>query len=227
MIVAVGHTDEVLAEWGDGAPTLDVSGATVLPGLIECHSHPLFAGSRHGEYADAPGRRFAGGDRRRAGGSGQACWRRGGRPTSSCWRTWRSPTARSCTGGVTTLEVKSGYGLEREEELRQLGILQRSRAHTPIGLVITFLGAHVVPAGEDADAYTDEVLEMLPRVIEQGIAQFHDITCERGLFTPAQALRLLALARGGHPDQGPRRRLGEPRRDGAPPWPAGRCQPSI
>jgi imidazolonepropionase len=98
-------------------------------------------------------------------------------------------------GGVTTLEVKSGYGLEREEELRQLSILERSRADTPMGLVISFLGAHVVPAGHDADAYTDEVLEMLPPVIEQGIARFHDITCERGLFTPAQALRLFERSR--------------------------------
>jgi imidazolonepropionase len=195
VIVAVGHTDEVLAQWNDGAPTLDVSGATVLPGLIECHSHPLFAGSRHGEYA-----------LRLAGASLAEIASRGGGIWASVLETRRATDEqllehlamsyrKILMGGVTTLEVKSGYGLEREEELRQLGILDRSRTHTPMGLVISFLGAHVVPAGHDADAYTDEVLEMLPRVIEQGIARFHDITCERGLFTPAQALRLFERSR--------------------------------
>ena len=64
-----------------------------------------------------------------------------------------------------------------------------------MSLVITFLGAHVVPADREADAYTDEVLDMLDQVVEQGMAAFHDITCERGLFTPAQAARLFERSR--------------------------------
>ncbi|HWD73951.1 MAG TPA: imidazolonepropionase [Solirubrobacteraceae bacterium] len=195
VIVAVGATDELLAQWGDGAPTLDVSGATVLPGLIECHSHPLFAGSRHGEYA----LRLAGASLAEIAAHGGGIW-------ASVVETRKASDdqllehlgmayGKILTGGVTTLEVKSGYGLEPEEELRQLALLQRSRALTPMGLEISFLGAHVVPAGRDADGYTDEVLEMLPRVIDQGIARFHDITCERGLFTPAQAGRLFERSR--------------------------------
>jgi imidazolonepropionase len=162
----------------------------VLPGLIECHSHPLFAGSRHAEYAD-----------RLAGASLAEVAARGGGIWASVLSTRAAGDQQLLThleqayrsilrGGVTTLEVKSGYGLEAEQELRQLELLQRSRALTPMGLAISFLGAHVVPAGSDADTYTDEVLVMLSRVLDQGIAQFHDITCERGLFTPAQALRL-------------------------------------
>jgi len=194
-IVATGRTDEVLRDWGDGAPELDASGRTVLPGLIECHSHPLFAGERHAEYAE-----------RLAGASLAEVARRGGGIWASVQatrdagddellgrleRAYRAIVA----GGSTTLEVKSGYGLTAMTELHQLDLLDRSRALTPLELVVSFLGAHVVPAGLDAERYTAEVLGMLPRVLDQGIAAFHDITCERGLFSPAQAARLFAESR--------------------------------
>ncbi|MGH2888985.1 MAG: imidazolonepropionase [Solirubrobacteraceae bacterium] len=191
LIADVGTTAEILAEWAeDGVETVDATGMTVLPGLIECHSHPLFAGSRHAEYAQ----RLSGASLAEIAAAGGGIW-------ASVQATraadddelragLRSAYERIMTGGVTTLEVKSGYGLTEESELRQLGLLADSRADTPMSLVISFLGAHVVPGGMDADAYTDEVLQMLPKVISQGIASFHDITCERGLFTPQQAGRL-------------------------------------
>jgi imidazolonepropionase len=189
-IAAVGTTAEVLTSWGDEVPTLDVSGATVLPGLIECHSHPLFAGSRHAEYAE----RLGGASLAEVAARGGGIWASVVSTRAAGDRELAEHLEASyrhiLRGGVTTLEVKSGYGLEAEQELRQLELLARSRAATPIGLVISFLGAHVVPAGTDADAYTDEVLAMLARVLEQGIAEFHDVTVERGLFTPAQALRM-------------------------------------
>jgi imidazolonepropionase len=194
-IAAVGRTTEVLTEWDDDVPTLDVSGATVLPGLIECHSHPLFAGSRHAEYAD----RLGGASLAEVAARGGGIWASVVSTRAAGDRELAGHLESSyrhiLRGGVTTLEVKSGYGLQTDEELRQLELLQRSRASTPIGLVISFLGAHVVPSGSDADAYTEEVLAMLDRVLEQGIAEFHDITCERGLFKPAQALALFERSR--------------------------------
>jgi imidazolonepropionase len=195
VIVAVGETAAVLREHGEDVPTLDASGATVLPGLIECHSHPLFAGSRHAEYA----LRLAGASLAEIAAAGGGIWASvqatRGEPDGALLEHLESAYARILAGGVTTLEVKSGYGLTIESELRQLGLLERSRRSTPMSLVITFLGAHVVPADRDADGYTAEVLEMLDRVIEQGIAVFHDITCERGLFTPAQAGSLFERSR--------------------------------
>ena len=194
-IAAVGPTAEVLAECGDEVPTLDVTGATVLPGLIECHSHPLFAGSRHAEYAE----RLGGASLAEVAARGGGIWASVVSTRAAGDRELAEHLEASyrhiLRGGATTLEVKSGYGLEAEQELRQLELLARSRASTPIDLVISFLGAHVVPAGTDADAYTDEVLAMLARVLEQGIAEFHDITVERGLFTPAQALRMFERSR--------------------------------
>ena len=196
VIVAVGRTSEVLAEWDDSSVrTLDATGQTVVPGLVECHSHPVFAGERHAEYAE------------RLGGSSLAeVAARGGGIWSSVLATRTASDdvllarlaqayERISAGGVTTLEVKSGYGLTVDTELQQLGVLEASRAHTTMELVITFLGAHVVPRDltGGADTYTDLIAtEMLPAVMRQGIAQFQDVTVEEGLFTPAQALRLMA-----------------------------------
>jgi imidazolonepropionase len=191
-IVAVGGTSDVLREWGDpGVRTLDASGRSVLPGLVECHSHPLFAGSRHAEYAQ----RLAGASLAEIAAQGGGIWASvlATRAASDDELITHLGDAyrRILAGGVTTLEVKSGYGLTAAHELHQLQLLDRSRSLTPLSLIISFLGAHVVPAGAQAEAYTDEVLEMLERVVAQGIADFHDVTCEQGLFTPDQALRML------------------------------------
>jgi len=189
-IVAVGQTDKVLREWRDGAPTLDASGMTVLPGLVECHSHPLFAGSRRAEYAE----RLAGASLAEVSRRGGGIWAsvKATRAASSADLLGQLPHAyrQILKGGATTLEVKSGYGLTADSELRLLALLDQSRALTPISLVITFLGAHVVPPDKDSDSYTRDVLDMLPRVMSQGIASFHDITCEQGLFSAAQAMQL-------------------------------------
>ena len=196
-IVAVGRTADVLSTWGDPAiPTVDASGKTVLPGLVECHSHPIFHGERHAEYAE------------RLGGASLAdVAARGGGIWSSVEASRRATSGellkrlghayeRIIKGGVTTLEVKSGYGLTTDQELRELELLNKSRMFTTMDVVITFLGAHVVPrdiGGDDPGArYTDLVEhDMLPAAAEQGYADFHDVTVEDGLFTPDQALRLM------------------------------------
>ena len=105
---------------------------------------------------------------------------------------------------MTTLEVKSGYGLDAEQELHQLELLERSRAITPIGLVISFLGAHVVPAGVDADAYTDEVLAMLARGARaghRGVSRHHRASAgcsrPRRRSTHVRALRASWASRPG------------------------------
>ena len=201
LIVAAGKTAKVLAEWGDPAiPQLDASNKTVLPGLVECHSHPIFGGERHDEYAE----RLGGASLAEVAARGGGIWSSvvASREASDADLTARLEHTyrRILAGGVTTLEVKSGYGLTVEEELRELRLLDASRKLTPIELVITFLGAHVVPrdigAGDGgasaSDIYTDLIANaMLPAVVAQGIAQFHDVTVEDGLFTPAQAQRLI------------------------------------
>jgi imidazolonepropionase len=199
IIVAVGTTDDVLATHGDpDVPTIDAHGRCVLPGLIECHSHPLFAGERSHEYAERLGGASLAEVAARGGGIWSSVVATRGAGDEELLGRLSTTLQRILGGGVTTLEVKSGYGLTVEEELRGLGLLQHARLSTPMQLAITFLGAHVVPRDIDGDAadrgdrYTDLIDdEMLPAVVAQGIAEFQDVTVEQGYFTPQQALRLM------------------------------------
>ena len=201
-ITAVGQTDAVMSEWGDpSVPVLDAAGKTVLPGLVECHSHALFGGERHEEYAE----RLGGASLAEVAARGGGIWASVVASREAGDEDLRMRLIRAyervLAGGVTTLEVKSGYGLTVAEELRELRLLEESRDHTPLQLVVTFLGAHVVPRdiegnGHPSDAYTDLIAnEMLPAVADQQIAQFHDVTVEDGHFTPSQARRLIDAGR--------------------------------
>jgi len=202
VIAAVGTTDEVRATHGDDVPTIDATGRCVLPGLVECHSHPLFAGDRHHEYAD----RLGGASLEEVAARGGGIWSSvvATRTATDLELMGRAQGAfqRIVAGGVTTLEVKSGYGLTVAEELRGLDLLDQARQTTPMQLVITFLGAHVVPRDLDgefeqrADTYTDLIdHDMLPAVASQGIAEFQDVTVEKGYFTAEQAMRLMHRSR--------------------------------
>ena len=198
-IVAVGSTAAVMAEWDDPTvATVDASGKTVMPGLVECHSHPLFGGERHDEYAH----RLGGASLAEVAAAGGGIWASvvATRAAEDDDLLARMAQAfdRMIAGGVTTAEVKSGYGLTVDHELHQLTLLEKARQLTAMELVITFLGAHVVPrdldpaGGEPAQAYTDLVGgPMTDAVLAQGIAQFQDVTVEDGLFTPAQALAIM------------------------------------
>ena len=198
-IVAVGPTAEVLATHGsDDVPTIDARGRCVLPGLVECHSHPLFAGDRHHEYAERLGGASLAEVAARGGGIWSSVVATRGAADDELLARLSTTLQRIMAGGVTTLEVKSGYGLTVDEELRGLRLLQRARSMTPVQLAITFLGAHVVPRDLDGDAesraalYTDLIGgEMLSAVMAQGIAEFQDVTVEEGYFTPDQGLQLM------------------------------------
>jgi imidazolonepropionase len=191
-IIAVGTT-EYISEMYDDAPVFDASGKTVLPGLVECHSHPVFAGNRHWEYV-----------RRIEGASGSEIRAEGGGIWSTIINTRKASDEELVSnilkgfrqifaGGVTTLEVKSGYGLDKEGELRLLRLLKEAAGQTEMDIVFTFLGAHIAP--QDGQTAADFIAcvknEMLPAVLEQGIASVQDLSCEIGDFTPEQAIELI------------------------------------
>lgn len=197
-IVGVGETAMVLREFGDDVPTVNAAGMSVLPGLVESHCHPIFAGCRHWEYV----RRLQGAGCSQIRAEGGGIW-------STIVATRQAEdgqlverVAEACrrilTGGVTTLEVKSGYGLTAEHELRLLRLLRQSAAQTPIDLVYTFLGAHIARQdGPTPESWAREIREtVLPAVREQGIAEFHDITCEEGDYSFSIARELLEDSRG-------------------------------
>jgi imidazolonepropionase len=194
VIVAVGRTEDVMHELGDPAvPVIDASGKTVLPGLVESHCHPLFKPAPHPPEAEHL-------DLELIAGREDGIWETVQHTRAASDEQLLAQLARvydrALAGGVTTLETKTGYSLDVECELRDLRLLRESAALTPIGLVSTFLGAHMVPADEpDAGAYVDTVLDdMLPRVVGEHLAEFGDFCCDADLFEPALVAKMLERA---------------------------------
>ncbi len=180
------------------AEKLDVGGRVVLPGFVDSHTHLVFAASRAGEY-----------EKRIAGATYEELARAGGGILSSV-RKLRQATAgelkhkalealkQFAAHGTTTVEAKSGYGLDAASELKTLEILGDLRRAQPLDIVPTFLGAHVVPPeyGRRPDAYVDLLTrKLIPQVAARGLAEFCDVYCDRGAFTVVQARRILTAAR--------------------------------
>jgi imidazolonepropionase len=185
------------------AVTWSVGGRVVTAGLVDCHTHLLFGGDRSGEWEQ----RLAGVgyEAIAAAGGGIAATVRATRAASDDELLDGAAirAAALTAGGVTTVEVKSGYGLDLETELRMLRLARRLPERVPVDVVTTFLGAHAVPpefAG-DADRYVGYVCdEVLPAVAAAGLADAVDGFCERLAFTAGQIDRVLvAAARLGLP----------------------------
>lgn len=198
-IAAVGTTAEVLAGVDTSAYTvIDASGKAVLPGFVDSHTHFVFGGYRADEFAW-----------RLRGVSYMDIMARGGGIASTVAATREAgldtlvQDARrrldALLGfGVTTVEGKSGYGLDRDTELRQLEAMAVLEREHPIDIVATFLGAHAVPKAYPggAEAYLDFVMtQVMPEAAARGWAEFCDIFCEDKVFSVAQSRRLLTRAR--------------------------------
>jgi imidazolonepropionase len=194
----VGPRAEVEPHAGAGAEVLDAGGRVVLPGFVDAHAHPVFAGNRADEF-----------ERRALGQSYQEIAAAGGGIRSTVRRTRAASedelveAARAREGwflrtGTTTVEAKSGYGLSVEDELKMLRAVRRLGAGGSLRYVPTFLGAHEVPdeyRGRRGE-YVDLVVgEMLPRVASEGLAEFCDVFCEERVFTAEESRRVLTEAR--------------------------------
>ncbi len=198
-IKEIGDTEGVLLRRGDAGDVIDATGKVVMPGFVDPHTHVAFAGSRHDELA-----------MKAEGLSYQEIAARGGGLLRTVRDTRAAPreaviaaTRKRLDGmlrfGTTTAEVKSGYGLTVESEVSILQAIDEIGSSHPVGLVSTFLGAHAVPPEFEgrADAYVDLVTgEMLPAVATRTGARFCDVWVEDGYFTPDQARRIFAAAKG-------------------------------
>ncbi|MEX0900458.1 MAG: imidazolonepropionase [Gammaproteobacteria bacterium] len=175
---------------------IDAGGRALLPGFIDCHTHAVYAGDRMAEHA----RRLAGEDYAAIAkvGGGIMSTVRAVRAASEAQLVAESlPRIRALAAeGVTTLEIKSGYGLTHDDELKQLRAIRAVAARVPLTVVPTFLGAHTVPAGEDRATYLTDLIERtLPVVAKDGLAVAVDIYAEHIAFDATDLERLFTAAR--------------------------------
>ena len=196
LIAAVGSAAQLSSEFPD-AEEVEVEGV-LFPGFVDCHTHAVFGAARLADH-----------ERRARGISYMEIAAAGGgilssvndvraRSADNLTDLLRRRLAWLVSNGTTTVEIKSGYGLETEAELRQLEAIGRVSNDMVPQVVPTFLGAHEVPPEfrDDPDRYLGTVIEeMLPSVAEQGVARFCDVFCEPGVFTIDQSRRVLEAAR--------------------------------
>ena len=199
VITEVGEAGRVRRgiDMGMMDEVIDCRGRTMIPGFVDPHTHMCFAGLRETEF-----------DLRMAGTPYLEILKRGGGILSSVravraasedelFETSRRHVLSALRFGTTTVEIKSGYGLDTESELKMLRVIDRLGRDTPLDVVPTFLGAHAVPEEYRGrpDAFTDLVTdEMIPAVRDQGVARFCDVFCEEGVFSIPQGRRVLEAA---------------------------------
>lgn len=199
LILAVGPTEEVLKQVEITSTTgiVDATGKIVLPGLVDPHTHTVFAGSREHElelkikgmsYLDILAR-----------GGGILSSVKSNRVASKdeLVRAGLKYTSEMLAQGTTTAEAKSGYGLTLEDELKTLEAIAEVDGLQPLDLIPTFLGGHAVPPEYkgDTDGYVNRVVkDMLPVVAEKKLAKFCDVFCEEGAFSVEQSRRILKAA---------------------------------
>ena len=195
-IVAAGSADAVLSETRpvEGCVEVDAGGAVVMPGFVDCHTHTVFAAYRLDEYEKrVQGVPYA--EIAKAGGGiakSVSHIREMDEPTLFAVSTER---LNGCIRfGTTTVEIKSGYGLDLENELKQLRVIRDLAEISPALVVATFLGAHSIPLeyGDKREEYIDLVIEeMIPLVVNEGLAEFIDVFSEVGVFDIEEAERIL------------------------------------
>jgi imidazolonepropionase len=182
----------------EATAVVDLSGKVVLPGLVDSHTHLIFAGSRAGEFEQ----RIGGASYQEitaAGGGILSTVREVRRRNKEELKALARPRLdRLLRFGVTTVEVKSGYGLSLADEIKCLEVIADLEREGPLELVPTFLGAHAVPPEFAANrgGYLNLLCnDMLPEVVRCGLAEFCDVFCETGVFDLAESERLLRRAR--------------------------------
>ncbi len=204
IIKAVGKTKDVLAVshnadfYARGFEIIDAQGKAVLPGFVDSHTHFVFAGYRDEEFSW-----------RLRGDSYMDIMKKGGgifntvRETRAATKEELIETGRKrldsmVSFGVTTVEGKSGYGLDHGTEIKQLETMKELNNRHPVDIVATFMGAHAVPqeyTGRE-DAYIDYIIEqVMPDVTDRNLAEFCDIFCEKNVFSVRQSRRLLLKAK--------------------------------
>lgn len=194
--IAYAGPADGLPSGSDAAERTDLGGRLVTPGLIDCHTHLVYAGSRANEF-----------EMRLNGASYEEIARAGGGIVSTVKATRAADEAelvrqslprldRLIAEGVTTIEIKSGYGLDPETELRMLRAARSLASQRAVNVTTTYLGAHAMPPDHtDKDIYIAEVCKTVPMIAHERLADAVDAFCEGIAFSPEQTARVFAAAK--------------------------------
>lgn len=194
-ISAFGSMDDMPAEGLSADCEVNAQGGTVLPSWCDPHTHIVYAGSREGEFVD-----------KIMGLSYAEIARRGGGILNSAdllhtlsedelYRQAMHRAEEIMRKGTGCVEIKSGYGLNTADEMKMLRVIRRIKEDTPMHVVSTFLGAHAVGRSFSHDEYVNTVVnEMIPEAGREGLADYVDIFCDEGFFTPEDTDRILDAA---------------------------------
>ncbi|HZE70268.1 MAG TPA: imidazolonepropionase [Pyrinomonadaceae bacterium] len=197
-IESVGSRREIESRIDQSVDVVDAGGRIALPGFVDAHTHPVFAGTRANEFEE-----------RASGATYQEIAARGGGIQSTV-RATRAASADQLVHagkryaewflrcGTTTVEAKSGYGLTLEDEIKMLRAIRSLNDETPLNYVPTFLGAHDIPSEYRArrEQYLSLLIdEMIPRVAREKLAEYCDVFCEERVFTTDESWKILSAAR--------------------------------
>lgn len=184
-----------ISDWSN-LEVIDADGKMVFPSWVDSHTHIVYAGSREKEFED-----------RINGLSYQEIAQRGGGILNSAQKLANTSEEELIESalqrlnevmrmGTGAIEIKSGYGLSLDSELKILRVIKKLKGRLPLTIKSTFLGAHAVPAGFTREKYVTHIIEeMLPRVVEEKLADYADVFCEQGYFTPAETIAILEAAK--------------------------------
>ena len=194
ILISNGKIVEIGSKVSDADQLFDCEDKLVTPGFVDCHTHPVFVDDRENEF-----------EMRSKGSSYEDIANAGGGINSSVigvrnssekelYNRVISRMDKFLELGTTTIEAKSGYGLNTNAEIKSLKVLHEANLNHQIDIVPTFMGAHAIPKeySSNIDSYVDLVCDsMIPQVAQQGIAVFNDVFCEKGYFNLKQSKRIL------------------------------------
>lgn len=195
-IADFGSMEQLKSEYLSGE-IIDATGKLVLPSFCDSHTHLVYAGSRELEYVDKIKGLSYEDIARRGGGILNSSKLLHNTSENELYSQSLPRIEEIISLGTGAVEIKSGYGLNTQDELKMLRVVRRLNKETPLTIKSTFLGAHAVPAEykNNQSGYVDLLIqEMLPAVTEEELADFVDVFCDRGFFTEAETNRILSAA---------------------------------
>ena len=192
MADLVGHDEKGLIPGSDRESLIDAAGGMVMPGFCDSHTHIVYAGSRDGEFLDKINGLSYEEIAARGGGILNSADLLNKTSEDELYRQSMVRVQEMMTKGTVAMEIKSGYGLCPEGEMKMLRVIQRIKENVPAAVKSTFLGAHAIGRGYTHEDYVQAVIDMIPQAAKY--ADFVDVFCDEGFFTVDDTDRILSAA---------------------------------